>query len=784
MIKLSAGNATEFYDQIHRICTDNTLSSKHRMAELRLPFESMFNILMGDRSTKGLGLIDKMNLAFDSVDIPEEVVRKAHSVRITLNKYHHASPPEALESDVFSAARDIVGIIYIFSDLMPDAKLSAILGFAGVKPSDLNEVLDILGEFLSEPQLAAACSNNIVTIIQAGAGTGKTHMLKFRAIYLCLKLKEEGEKGLYIITYTNKAAFELKSRIFPALLSLGLFPEKLFIGTIHSFAYSFILDEPQTFGLSNNTSLLDDEEDTSAIESAAALHRVYDKKLIRDLKSKLTLDSAYTDGHIMRPKFSDVQEKIIRAYETFKKEHDLISFDDILTLFNSKLNSDSGYLNKIRSAIDCLLVDEFQDVSAIQAEVFLMLINDNMSFTCVGDELQSIFLFRGAEPDVMNDFVNSYPQSLKISMLHNHRATQPILDFVNQLDCSPMQNKVLESSEKTGAKPFVAGADTQESEAVLIVSMIEKLIRENVNPSAIAVLSRFSVSAESIKDLLQIRKIPYYSVGGMQEMKPHIRDVIAVLKIAGNVKHPICWERLMNKTGMKQLYSLNKISSLNPKMPLLQQFELSVPPEKKPGLLSVFSRKKDNAGLSPEQNFRKVVSLIDNLRSSEEIAGIIAEILDWYREAVPRSDGYDVDFSNLMSLVFNETDLRTLLSTIHLRGHELGFYNVLPKPKEDHIKVSTVHSAKGLEWDHVFVMDANDDTYPAFTTKQLSDGPGTVEKLRLQHYLAEDKRTLYVALTRAKKCLYISYPKKVKSFSKQKSRFLTTISESFYTRIN
>lgn len=760
MTQINQEKALELYRKIHRICANYTISTKHKLSDLRIIFEEMIDSMIKEPRGKGVTLDKKLDAILDPDFYPANVIHEAHELRKELNKHHHPDAPERNADFVLEMSRMLMGFVFLLSDEYPPIDLLSLVQIAFFDETDIETLAKLCDEELSSEQASAASSTNQITIVKAGAGTGKTRMLKYRYLFLQMNPEQRPGGNIFIITYTNKAAIELKARIYKDLLKFNI-KEKPFIGTIHSFAYQFILQYHEEVQLEEQFTVLDETED---VELLARMIKTDEKKVVGAFRRRCNIGEMADAGNEI---LSDVDKARLKDYETFKERHLLLNFDDILRRFARYLEEDKQFYNKVVDNVSCLLVDEFQDVSFSQFRIFEKLLTaKRMNFTCVGDPLQSIYLFRGAYPRIF-EHMSNISDSAVFELSQNYRTTGPIAEFANRLAWK-FSNPGAINSTKDGQLPMIMKAETVEDEAIAIVNKIISLrsnLQEKPSLGSIAILFRYIKQSENVCDLLNTHAIPYAVVGGQVELKDEIRNILAFVKIASNPKNAIAWERVKRMTDG----------------------DLSIPPERSSKLKAGRYLVSQLEELDLNPHCRRVIALMDGLKKAGSFTYSLNELVDWYSSIMVIPESSMPSVQNMLTIASRSKDVKAFLKEVFLNAYDMGLYGTPKRPEGDFLTISTVHSAKGLEWDIVFVANVVDDVYPSFISKQniivAESNPNhhsAAELNYIKEEMREDLSVLYVAITRARRQLYISYHTQYFRHMKSLSRFVDKVDPKLY----
>ncbi len=622
---------------------------------------------------------------------------------------------------------------------------------------------------LNPSQYEAVTSTEGAYLVIAGAGTGKTRTL----VYRVARLVEMGidPKSILLLTFTRKASREMMNR---AAILLDNRCSKINGGTFHSFANLTLRKYAKLVGLESGFTILDqgDSEDVinlirAQLNLVKLKKRFPNKQTINKILS-LSVNTGKSVEDIVAEEylhFSEHIEKIIeigKIYSSYKKRSQLLDYDDLLIYLRDFLNDKSKSQSLTRS-IQYVMVDEYQDTNKLQADIVIGLAKHNNNIMVVGDDSQSIYSFRGANFKNIMNFPKLFPNVKIIMLEENYRSTQEVLDFGNHIIDTAIEKypKELFTRKIGGELPAIISASTENMQSRFIVNRILELREENVPLNDIAVLFRSSFSSFDLEIELNKANIPYQKFGGMKFIETaHVKDVLAFLRIAENPKDVVSWYRILllhEGIGPKKAQDiLAKISS--------NEWQIKSHPEKV-------------IGKSIKENIFNLFLCLHRLHNSRQLPAELAEIaLDYYQPLFKsKYDDHNKrkkDLDILINITENYKSLSTLLTDMALEPPRDSVSDISEEQKEDEfVTLSTIHSAKGLEWHTVFIIHAVEGFFPSSMSYDKIES------------LEEERRLMYVAATRAKQNLYISYPMNIfdrhngMTLSKP-SRFIADITEN------
>lgn len=616
-------------------------------------------------------------------------------------------------------------------------------------------------------EAASAVEGNYLVI--AGAGTGKTRTL----VYRVARLIELGydPKSILLLTFTRKASREMMNRAAQLLDSRC---SKINGGTFHSFANVTLRRYAKAMGLNSAFTILDqgDSEDVinlirGQLDLAKLKKRFPNKKTILRVLS-LSTNTSPTIEDILEsdyPHFSQYAEKIKQIqelYTQYKRNNSLLDYDDLLIYLLEFLTHNSGTAKALLSTIQFVMVDEYQDTNKLQADIVKALSVFNNNVMVVGDDSQSIYAFRGANFKNIINFPTLFPNSKLIKLEENYRSTQEILDFANHIIEYAIEKypKELFTRIKDGELPAIISADTDNMQSRFIVDRVLELREEGIPLGEISVLFRSSHHTFDLEIELNKANIPFIKFGGMKFVETaHVKDVLAFLRISMNPKDYVSWYRV-----------LLLHEGIGPKRAQLIMDEIASTDLKSVNLRDSVAIAKSNSKIL------NLLEIVENIRKNYKLpADKLELILSYYNPLFKNKyDDFNKrkkDLDALINISSNYETLEDFLADMALEPPQDSIVDVDAEDKEDEfLTLSTIHSAKGLEWHSVFVMHAMEGFFPSAQSYDSIDS------------LEEERRLMYVAITRAKQNLFISYPMNVfdryTGFTLAKpSRFISGISE-------
>lgn len=593
---------------------------------------------------------------------------------------------------------------------------------------------------LNPQQLEAVRHGEGPLLVAAGAGTGKTRTLTYRVAHLV----ESGvaPSQILLLTFTRRAAEEMLRR---ATLLLDARFDQVVGGTFHHFANMVLRRYAEHAGLPPNFTILDRADSESiigflrrAVELPGPKQRFPRKETIQDLFSKAVNKCASLEDILARyaPHFLDFLEplqELFLGYQKYKHDHHFLDYDDLLLRLNHLLRQREAIAQKLCERFRFICVDEYQDTNKLQAEILRHLCVAHENLTVVGDDAQSIYSFRGANFLNLIEFPKLFPRARVVPLERNYRSTQAVLDVANALMREArikMDKTLYAAAEEAGPAPWLVQAVDERGQSWFVADKVLELREEGVPLSEMAVLFRSSYHAFDLEIELARRGIPYQKFGGMKFAETaHVKDVVSHLRVLVNPKDLLCWHRiLLLVEGVGPSYTKK----------VLPDLERGLSPAELP------EQKRNAVGI------KELKSLFKALNKEAHPAQLMQQVITYYEPILKRI--YDdhpkrlKDLEHLQVIAQNYRDLEVLLQDFALEPPDATQVGISPKDRDDELlALSTIHSAKGLEWDTVFIIWALEGKFPSAYISDLEEEE-------------EERRLFYVAVTRAKRRLFISYP--------------------------
>jgi len=599
------------------------------------------------------------------------------------------------------------------------------------------------GNDLNQEQLDVVKNGNGPCLVLAGAGSGKTRTITYRVAYLL----EQGVRpeNILLVTFTNKAAHEMIERVRVLTGGEVLLP---WSGTFHHIGYRILKKYATFLGYKNNFTVLDADDSLNLIKQCLKEEGIDRKEkrfpspaVLQSIISfarnaETTIEDVLDLKHQHFLAIADVINHIADNYEKKKKAGNVTDFDDLLVNWLRILQQSEKIREKHQDQFHYILVDEYQDTNKIQASIIKILADKHRNLLVVGDDAQSIYSFRAADIKNILDFEQEYKDAKIFKLETNYRSTPDILNLANDVISNNVKQyqKNLKSVLEKFTKPEIQSFDEQSDEAKYIADRIEELIGERIEPEKIAVLFRATHHSQALEMELMKRRIAYDYRGGIRFFeRAHIKDALAYLRILNNETDEIAWRRVLRmQVGIGDVTVdaiLRQVVRPHPN-PLLQgEGNVDLPARAMVGwndFMQVYDKLKNARDV-------KAGDLIRIVMESKYAEYLENEYPD-YRERLQ-------DMEQLANFADKAQDLNSFLAESTLQE---GFRNTVPSYNEK-IVLSTIHQAKGLEWDAVFIINVSNGQFPNERALRESEG------------LDEERRLFYVAITRAKKHLHITY---------------------------
>jgi len=614
-------------------------------------------------------------------------------------------------------------------------------------------MVDFLDD-LSSVQREAVIRTNGPSLIIAGAGSGKTRVLTYRIAYLLLEGVSPG--SILALTFTNKAAREMKDRI---LQVAGKQANRLWMGTFHSVFARILRYEASFIGFTSNFTIYD-TSDTASIIRGILKEMNLDDKIYKDrdvhnrismAKNNLMTPAAYASSSQLisedmknrKPRISEIYQKYVAKC----RNANAMDFDDLLLYTNILFRDNPDVLAKYQSIFRYVLVDEYQDTNVAQYLIVKRLVETNKNITVVGDDAQSIYSFRGARIENILNFKKDYPDYAEFKLEQNYRSTQTIVNAANSLIAkNKLQiKKTCFSKGDSGEKIDIIKAFTDQEEGILVASsIVDAIFCKHAEYANIAILYRTNAQSRIFEDSLRKRNVPYRIYGGISfYQRAEIKDAIAYMRLAANPQDDEAFKRIINypargigNTTMDRLQKYASDNNLSLWDALYQAPFSSI------GIKEAMSKKMIEFRIMIE-SFVKLVNTEKAYDFASDIikkSGMLAELKsNKTPEGISRIENIEELLNGIKEYTEGaENPEEDMPITEYLQNVALitDADNNSPDDKNK-VSLMTIHSAKGLEFDFVYIVGVEEGLFPGNNTMQSEQS------------LEEERRLFYVALTRA-----------------------------------
>ena len=622
---------------------------------------------------------------------------------------------------------------------------------------------------LNDRQKEAVVNTDGPMLILAGAGSGKTKVLTTKVAYL-IEEKNIDPNNILAITFTNKAAKEMKERIFKLEGNSAFYIQ---ISTFHSFGLKILKENCELLGYEKNFTILDSDDSLSIIKKIMKELNIdankYNPKAIKNVISNNKNEIIDPEKYSLyvNTDFDEIALEVYRKYEKSLKINNAVDFDDLLILPLKLFNNNPGVLQKYQEKYKYVFIDEYQDTNEPQYILSKMISAKYKNITVVGDADQAIFTWRGANYKNILNFEKDYKDAKVVLLEENYRSTKTILNAANNVikNNKVRKEKNLWTQNEEGSKITYYKAFDEKDESNYVVNEIKKLIEKGVNPKDICVLYRANAQSRTVEEAFLTSNISYNIVGSYAFYnRKEIKDLIAYLKLIYNNKDDVSLLRVINypKRGIGN----KAIENLAIKSNVLDKslYEVIDSGKELDFKNMIEEIKKEESHLTLTELIDMVLDKSGMKKSLEDEKSIEADI---------RLENLEEFKSIAKAMEINEgiVSLEELLDKLAL----VSDVSEQKNDNEDKVTLMTMHAVKGLEYDYVFIVGVEEGLFPHSNSLESNDE------------LEEERRLCYVAITRAKKKLYLINARSRilygKVSSNVPSRFINEISDEYIETI-
>jgi DNA helicase-2/ATP-dependent DNA helicase PcrA len=598
---------------------------------------------------------------------------------------------------------------------------------------------------LNEHQRQAAAHPGGPLLILAGAGTGKTRTLVARAAWL----REQGTPAsrILLLTFTRRAADDMMARAAPRARTAS---ERITGGTFHAIAHRIIREHAEAFSLPPEFTVIDPSDVTGLLDARRADHGLVGTQR-RAPRAGVCVEIYTRCVNTQRPvgdiartdypwctEFTGQLAELFRDFVAHKRSHGLVDFDDLLLLWRAAL-ADPAAGPVLRGMFDAVLVDEYQDVNAVQADIVRLLQPDGAGLTCVGDDAQAIYAFRGADPGHLGRLADDFPGLTIVRLATNYRSKQAVLRLANTVrpQSAGLELELL-GERGSGAAPVLVRCHDEATQAREICARVLEAHEAGAELREQAVLVRAAHHSDVLEVELAARGIPFVKYGGLRFTEAaHVKDFLSAARVVANPADDVAWFRVLRlHEGIGPVHARRIIEILRPAEP------------------GPFDRWADAADAAPRRARAELTATVGALAKvvtldgpGERAAAILAALEAPLQARYPDAGIRIADLQRLADAAASRPSLHDALTELAL-DPPVSASDLAGPPRldEDFLIISTVHSAKGLEWPVVHLPHLVDGAVPS--DMALSSAAG----------LAEERRLFYVAVTRARDQLFLYAP--------------------------
>jgi DNA helicase-2/ATP-dependent DNA helicase PcrA len=613
---------------------------------------------------------------------------------------------------------------------------------------------------LNEQQLAAVTAEPGPALVIAGAGSGKTRTLTYRVAYLL----EQGTPAdrILLLTFTNKAAAEMMRRVSDLLGQQLL---TLWGGTFHSIGARILRQHADLLGYQRDFSILDRDDARDLIKACVADAGIetrgthFPKPEVLNEIFSLAVNTHKTANEILETQFSYFSQfamqisDLAQRYPKRKRATNAMDFDDLLELWLALLQNHADVREHYQRRFQFILVDEYQDTNKLQGDLIDLLAARHRNVTVVGDDAQSIYAWRGANFLNILEFPKRYPGVKVFKIETNYRSTPEILKVANAAIAANVNQfaKELAPARKSGMKPALLACTDAAQQAAFIAQRVLELREEGVNLNQVAVLYRSHFHALELQLELTKRQIPFSITSGIRFFEQaHIKDATSYLKLVVNPRDEIAFKRLAQLLPGIAAKGADKLWKI-----FQEKMESHALTALKNPLATALQSCSKNIGAKTSlawAQFAATVSQLEDETARKSASKMLRLVIDagyddYLKETYANYRSRLDDLEQLAAFAFQFGSVEEFLTQLALLTNVEAEDEKTAKSDDEKIKLSTIHQAKGLEFEVVFVIMLCDGLFPSARSMESTDGE------------EEERRLFYVSITRAKNELYLTYPR-------------------------
>ncbi|OUP85747.1 DNA helicase PcrA [Lachnoclostridium sp. An169] len=612
---------------------------------------------------------------------------------------------------------------------------------------------------LNEPQREAVFHTDGPLLILAGAGSGKTRVLTHRIAYL---IEERGVNpwNILAITFTNKAAGEMRQRV-DSLVGFG--SESIWVSTFHSMCVRILRRFIDRLGYDNRFTIYDTDDQKTLMREVCRkvdidTKRIRERAILAEIssaKNELVTPEEYelnAGGDLSKQKLA----KAYREYEAQLKSNNALDFDDLLVKTVQLFQTQPDVLENYQERFRYIMVDEYQDTNTVQFQLVRLLAGKYRNLCVVGDDDQSIYKFRGANIRNILDFEKEFPDAYVVKLEQNYRSTGNILEAANSVirNNTGRKDKTLWTANGEGDKIHLRQFDTAYDEADFIAEDIQRQVRDGASYNDNAVLYRTNAQSRLFEEKFVAMNIPYKIVGGINfYARREIKDLLAYLKTIDNGRDDLAVRRIINvpKRGIG-LTTVNRIQESADERGI-SFYEALMAPDLIPGI---------GRSASKLDSFAALIEYFKGQAAGESITDLLKEVIEktGYVQELEADDKEDAEarIQNIDELLNKAAAYEESCADRNEEASLAGFLEEVAlvadidslDESQDYVVLMTLHSAKGLEFPHVYLAGMEDGLFPSYMTIMADDG----------EELEEERRLCYVGITRAEQELTLSCARK------------------------